>query len=135
MGEGKLTPKQEVFCAEVAMGKNQSDAYREAFNVKKMTKKSLAEKASVLARMVKIRSKIAELRKPVVEKARMTLESHLEDLLELRILAASRNQFAAAITAEIARGKAAGVSNLGDMDSYVAPVSVTIQVKSAKRNG
>jgi phage terminase small subunit len=105
----KLTAKQERFCNEIASGKNQSDAYREAFDVKTMTNKSLNEKASVLANMVKIRSRIAELRKPVVEKTQITLESHLDDLAKLRNLAVKERQIAAAITAEIARGKAAGI--------------------------
>ena len=74
-----------------------------------MTSKSLNEKASVLANMVKIRSRIEELRRPVVEKTQMTLESHLDDLAKLRNLAVKEKQIAAAITAEIARGKAAGI--------------------------
>jgi phage terminase small subunit len=107
--KNKLTAKQEKFCNEIASGKNQSDAYRESFDIKRMTSKSLNEKASVLANMVKIRSRIAELRKPVVEKTQMTLESHLDDLAKLRNLAVKEKQIAAAITAEIARGKAAGI--------------------------
>ena len=43
------------------------------------------------------------------EKAQITLASHLEDLARLRNLAVQKDQIAAAISAEIARGKAAGV--------------------------
>ncbi len=39
----------------------------------------------------------------------MTLEGHLRALAELRDKAKAANQFGAAITAEIARGKASGV--------------------------
>lgn len=105
----KLTAKQERFCNEIASGKNQSDAYREAFGIKKMSNNTLNVKASVLANTDKIRIRIEELRKPVVEKTRMTLESHLDDLAKLRNLAVKERQIAAAITAEIARGKAAGI--------------------------
>lgn len=58
----------------------------------------------------KITLRLEELRKPAIEKAQMTLETHLADLKELRDLARDNNQLAAAITAEVARGKAAGVA-------------------------
>ena len=63
--------------------------------------------SSVLADNIKVVSRIAELRKPAVAKAMITLESHLDDLMKLRNLAVQEKQVAAAITAEIARGKAA----------------------------
>jgi hypothetical protein len=56
-----------------------------------------------------ISARVDELRKPVAKKAQITLETHLEDLLKLRDMAASGNQYSAAITAEVARGKASGV--------------------------
>jgi len=39
----------------------------------------------------------------------MTLESHLDDLLALREAAKQNNQMSAAISAEVSRGKAAGL--------------------------
>jgi hypothetical protein len=57
-----------------------------------------------------ITGRIEELRKPIIEAVGITLESHLKDLMTLRNLAVKNNQINAAITAEIARGKAAGVS-------------------------
>ena len=67
------------------------------------------KKASILADMGKVRGRVAELREPATKKAMITLESHLEDLMKLRNLAVQEKQVAAAITAEIARGKAAGI--------------------------
>lgn len=57
----------------------------------------------------KISARVAELRKPIAEKAQITLESHLHDLMMLRNMAVKEKQIGAAITAEVARGKAAGV--------------------------
>jgi hypothetical protein len=57
-----------------------------------------------------ITGRIEELRKPIIEAVGITLESHLKDLMTLRNLAVKNNQIHAAITAEIARGKASGVS-------------------------
>ena len=105
-----LTPKQEKFASEVASGKNQSDAYRAAFNVKPSSKASSVNvNASKMMSDAKVAQRVAELRKPVAEKAQITLESHLRDLMMLRNLAVKANQLSAAISAEVARGKASGV--------------------------
>ena len=104
-----LTPKRIAFAEAVASGKSQSDAYREAFKPKKMTQKSVHERASQVASNSQVKEKIAELRIPIALKAQMTLESHLEDLQRLRNMAAKERQYGPAITAEIARGKASGV--------------------------
>jgi hypothetical protein len=58
---------------------------------------------------INVASRVAELREPVARKAQITLESHLDDLLRLRNMAAKEKQYSAAITAEVARGKASGV--------------------------
>jgi len=105
-----MTPKQERFAQEVASGKTQADAYRVAFNVRPGTKpESVQQNASRIMANVKVASRVAELRAPVAQKAQITLESHLADLQMLRDRAMESNQIAAAISAEIARGKASGV--------------------------
>ena len=57
----KLTAKQERFAREVASGKSGSDAYRAAYNAQNMTAKSVTEKASWLAKQVKVRARIRAL--------------------------------------------------------------------------
>ena len=54
-------------------------------------------------------ARLAELRAPVVKAAQVTLEGHLRDLNVLRDTAAEAGQYGAAITAEVNRGKAAGL--------------------------
>ncbi len=76
-----MTPKQERFCQEIVKGRNQSDAYRIAYKPKRATKKSINEKASQI--MVKVRSRVAELMAPVVEKAQFTREQWIDDGLRL----------------------------------------------------
>jgi hypothetical protein len=106
----KLTPKQEAFAQAIVTGVNQSDAYRAAFNVGAKTKpKTVNQAASRLMADSNISARVDKLREPVAKKSQMTLETHLEDLLKLRDMAASGNQYSAAITAEVARGKASGV--------------------------
>jgi hypothetical protein len=104
-----LTPKREAFANAVAGGMTQADAYRHAFNAGKTTDKSVHELASRLMADIKVASRVAELRKPIAEKAQMTLESHLEDLQSLRDMAVKGKQYSAAISAEVSRGRAAGL--------------------------
>ena len=105
-----LTPKQEKFAQCVAEGMSQADAYRSSYNCKPTTKSdTIINKASELMRNGYITARVDELRKPIIAKVRMTLESHLEDLQRLRNMAVKAEQFGAAITAEVARGKAAGL--------------------------
>lgn len=106
-----LTPKREAFAQAVASGKSQSDAYRIAYRTRDGSKpETINQAASRLMAISNVSARVAELRAPVVEKARMTLEGHLEDLMRLRNMAAKGGQFGAAITAEIARGRASGVT-------------------------
>jgi len=105
----KLTAKQEAFAQAVASGKNQSDAYREAYDARQMKLSSINVNASKLMADAKVAQRVADLRKPAAERAQVTLEGHLSDLLTLREMAVGANQISAAIAAEVARGKAAGV--------------------------
>lgn len=104
-----LTPKREAFALAVASGKNHGEAYRLAFDAGNMKAETIRKRASELACNGDVKGRIEELRAPIAEKAQITLESHLRDLLKLRNQAAKEKQMAAAISAEIARGKAAGV--------------------------
>lgn len=106
----KLTPKQEKFAQEVAKGKSQTDAYRAAYKVRPGTKPETTQnKAHALMRKGDVRARVEELRERVAAKVGITLESHLAALAELSRRAAEENQFSAAISAEVARGKASGI--------------------------
>ena len=105
-----LTPKQEAFAQALVTGMSQSDAYRAAFTVGAKTKpETVNQAASRLMADSNVTARVAELREPIAKKAQITLESHLDDLLRLRNMAAKERQYGAAITAEVARGKASGV--------------------------
>lgn len=104
-----LTAKREKFAQEVASGKSQADAYRVAFSADNMKPETIIQAASRLMANSNVSARVAELREPIAKKAQMTLESHLKDLEMLRDKALEAAQYSAAISAEIARGKAAGV--------------------------
>ena len=105
-----LTPKQEAFCLAYIETGNASEAYRRSYDVKPNIKESTVNvKASELLADGKIAVRIQELRAPAVEAANITLRTHLTDLQRLRDLAEGDGKYAAAIQAEVARGKASGL--------------------------
>lgn len=104
-----LTAKQEAFCLAFIESGNASDAYRKAGYSPGMSDKSVNEAASRILKNSKVVARLAAIRKPAAEAAGITLESHLERLQHLSEIAERRGQMNAAITAEIARGKASGV--------------------------
>lgn len=108
--EKPLTPKQERFCQEYLNTGNGSEAYRRAYPVSRNWKEaSLNRKAKEMIDNVKIMSRLRELRAPAVTRCQVSLESHLNDLKILREAAVSADNYGAAINAEVARGKAAGL--------------------------
>lgn len=105
-----LTPKQEAFAQAIVTGVSQSDAYRAAYKVGPKTKpETVNQAASRIMADSNVRARVAELREPVAKRAQITLESHLDDLMRLRNMAAKEKQYSAAISAEISRGKAVGI--------------------------
>ena len=57
----------------------------------------------------KVISRLEALREQAARRALLTLERHLEELATLRDEARAEGRYSAAIAAEIARGKAAGL--------------------------
>jgi phage terminase small subunit len=95
--------RHERFAQELAKGKTQTEAYVEAGY------KPDDGNATRLTGNDRVQARVAELQAKAASRAVLTLESHLNDLAELRDKAATAKQYSAAITAEIARGKASGV--------------------------
>jgi phage terminase small subunit len=106
--ETTLTVKQDKFCIAYMETGNASKAYRQAYDDRGMLPATVNRKAKELLDNGKITARLKELKKPVIEKAQITFEGHLDELKKLRDLAIESNQLATAISAEIARGKASG---------------------------
>ena len=75
-----LTQRQEKFCHAIVEGMNQSDAYREAYDVSRSTPKSVNENASQLMRNVKILSRVRELQEPAVKAVQYDYARWLEEI-------------------------------------------------------
>ena len=78
-----LTAKQEAFCQNIIQGMSQADAYRSAYDTKRMTDKSVWEKASELASNVKVAERLKELRGQLANEKIMSAQKRLEWLTRL----------------------------------------------------
>ncbi|WP_065218099.1 MULTISPECIES: terminase small subunit [Butyricimonas] len=75
-----LTPKQEAFCNYYMETGNASEAYRRAFCCKKMSEKTIWEKASVLLSKGKVRTRVRELQDEQRSKSDITKDKILKEL-------------------------------------------------------
>lgn len=78
-----LTAKQEEFAKRIAEGMTYSEAYRSAYNAKRMSDKTVNEKASLLKDEDKIRARIKELRDMAAKPTIMTAQRRKEWLTEV----------------------------------------------------
>lgn len=104
-----LTQKQESFCLAYIESGNASEAYRRVYNAQRMKPATINRRATELMQNGTITARLEELRAPIREAAGITLQKHLQALADLRDKAAREGQYAAAISAEISRGKASGL--------------------------
>lgn len=77
-----LTEKQELFVQGIIEGKSQADAYRSAYNTKRMSDKSVWELASRLMNDVKVTSRLKELRDQIATPKIMNATRRAERLTE-----------------------------------------------------
>lgn len=81
----KLTPMQEAFCQAMVKTKNQSEAYRKAYNAKNMLAKTVHEKACGLMQKDNVRARVDELNSRVLAKAEIDaaeIVRHLADIVQ-----------------------------------------------------
>ena len=105
----RLTQKQESFCLAYIETGNASEAYRQVYDTGKMKPETINRNAKALMDDSKITARLDELRAPAREAAQLTLEKHLATLADLRDKATENGMYGAAVTAEVARGRAAGL--------------------------
>lgn len=79
----KLTPKQESFCLKYLECGNASEAYRSAYNCRKMKTETVNTKASNLLKKDKIRTRVEELQEESRETSKITKEKILDELASI----------------------------------------------------
>ena len=79
-----LTSKQEKFIQALVAGKSQRQAYKEAYNAANMKDKTIDERASVLFKNDKIKTRYNELLEEHKNKALYTREEMVNDLIWIK---------------------------------------------------
>lgn len=103
----KLSPKQEKYAQNVAKGMSKKDAAVQAGYSEKNASRAgyvLDSKANPL-----VKERIGALQEKAAKKVELDLSTHLTDLKDIREGAMRNGAWSAAVTAEVARGKAAGL--------------------------
>ena len=77
-----LTAKQEAFVQNIMQGMSQADAYRSAYNSKRMSDKTIHEAASRLMNDSKVTARLAELREQIANETIMSAKRRAERLTE-----------------------------------------------------
>ena len=77
-----LTAKQELFVQKILEGMSQADAYRSAYNTKRMTDKTIWENASRLMADSKVTARLTELRNELAQPSIMTAQERLKWLTD-----------------------------------------------------
>jgi len=103
----KLTPKQEKYAQNVAKGMSKKDAALDAGYSEKNAARAGYTLDSDSNPLVKQR--IGALQEKAAKRVELDLSTHLTDLKDIREGAMRNGAWSAAVTAEVARGKAAGL--------------------------
>lgn len=109
MNPKPLTVKQEKFAQQYALHGVGARAYRESYDVEKLSDEACSQEANRLMQNPQISRKVEELRAAAAERAGLTFDAHMEMLAMLRDCATASGKYTAAIQAEMARGKCAGL--------------------------
>ena len=103
-----LSPRHKKFCSLYVQGMSGAEAARKSgFTKHKFGAK--AQGSALLRRNPLIANHIIDLLKKEIERQNVSMESHLTELSRLRDEAVDSGQISSAISAEISRGKAAGL--------------------------
>jgi phage terminase small subunit len=132
----KLTLKQEAFCLAYIETGNATEAYRRSYSCGNMKPESVNRKAKELMDNGKITARLEELKKPILDRHSITVDSLIRELEEARMIAAAANTPQASAMIRATLGKAELLGMLGkdkglDEDEPVA--SATVRIQSAKR--
>jgi len=95
----KLTTKQERFAQLVASGMTQSDAYRDAYDASRLSDKSVNELSAVLAKHIKVTSRVNELKAITADDSNLTREWIVEQARDVLADTRASKEHGAAVQA------------------------------------
>lgn len=134
----KLTAKQENFCLAYIETNNASEAYRAAYNTSKMKPDTITNNAYKLTQDNDIATRLKQLREPIMERHKVTVDSLIAELEEARLaaLGAESPQSSAAVAATMGKAKLCGLDKQiidhTSSDGSLAPSRIELVAPSLK---
>lgn len=125
-----LSPKHRAFVDGVIAGKSATDAYQQAYGCGRKTAEA---NSSRLLSTAKIAAAVEARMSKVAAKADLTLQSHLDTLNALREAASGAEQYSAAVTAEVSRGKASGFYIDKHEHKHAGKIEVRVRIEREGR--
>jgi phage terminase small subunit len=127
-----LTLKQEKFAQCIADGMTQADAYRTAFDAKRMTDNSIYREASLLLDNPKIAQRVDDLRNKLASKSLWTREMSVKALVQAYKEGNASAKVAAVKELNLMHGfNAPQKLELTNPDGTMAPTQIIITAKNA----
>jgi len=105
----KLTPKQEKFCQVRVETGNATEAYRQAYDCRRMKPETINRKAKFLMDMDKIGARIAQLQAEHRKRHDITIDTLTNDFVQDRDGARGKGDFGTAVKATQEIGKLHGM--------------------------
>lgn len=133
-GHYALTIKQENFCLAYIETGNASEAYRRCYNCAKMKPESINRLAKAALDNIKIASRIKELRKPIIERHKITVDDLVRELEEAREIAkqCANPQVSAMVRATLGKAELLGLMNgQPDGENKPEPKQIVFTVSDA----
>lgn len=131
MAAPKLTAKQEKFCQEYIKCGNQSEAYRQAYDVSKNTKdKTIWNDAYKLMLNPDVNTRVYELQEKALERTLVTVESLTIELEEARAMAQDTGQPSAMTSASMGKAKIHGF----DVQKHQVEASFSVSIDADNKD-
>ena len=127
----KLTPKQEKFCQVRVETGNATEAYRQAYDCRRMKPETINRKAKFLMDQGKIRARIDQLQEEHRKRHDITIDTLTNDFIEDRDGARGKGDFGTAVKATQEIGKLHGLyekDNGQKGDAGKTEVSVKVEI-------
>lgn len=131
----RLTIKQEDFCLAYVETGNASEAYRRSYDIGDMLPASVNSKAFELLENVKITNRIAELRQPIMERHKITVDDLLAELEEARQMGLKTEKAGPMAQATMGKAKLLGLDRvIEEVDTRpVGKIEIEIVNSEAKK--
>lgn len=105
----RFTDKMELFCLAYVETGNASEAYRRSYNTANMADKTAQREGYNLLQNPLVQARIEELRKKVMERHEITVDTLLAELEEARLLGKETRKASAMVTASMGKAKLLGL--------------------------